>query len=168
MVLHDTCARVLQVQRLRDELSSSRAQLATWDERINQARAACAAWQLESEEAKRKATIAEQQRDEVNIPPNLARASLSISKSQFAVLQRMDFLQALKALRVENKASNSGPYLHSLRKISELRSLSIATLKAIQSQLRSDLEEVEKVKTFDTKRRDDRCLLNELIWLKKK
>ncbi|XP_071637045.1 RING finger protein unkempt isoform X16 [Temnothorax longispinosus] len=110
------------VQRLRDELSSSRAQLATWDERINQARAACAAWQLESEEAKRKATIAEQQRDE-----------------------RMDFLQALKALRVENKASNGGPYLHTLRKTSELRSLSIATLKSIQSQLRSDLEEVEKV-----------------------
>ena len=54
------------MQRLRDELTSSRAQLATWDERINQARAACAAWQLESEEAKRKATIAEQQRDEVS------------------------------------------------------------------------------------------------------
>lgn len=63
-----TCI-VTQVQRLREELTSSRAQLATWDERINQARAACAAWQLESEEAKRKATIAEQQRDEVNIPP---------------------------------------------------------------------------------------------------
>jgi len=105
---------------------------------------------MESEEAKRKATIAEQQRDEVNIPPNLARASLSILKSQFGVLQRMDFLQALKALRVENKASNGGPYLHSLRKISELRSLSIATLKSIQSQLRSDLEEVEKVKAFIT------------------
>lgn len=54
-----------QVQRLRDELTSSRAQLATWDERINQARAACTAWQLESEDAKRKASIAEQQRDEV-------------------------------------------------------------------------------------------------------
>ncbi|XP_032672983.1 RING finger protein unkempt isoform X9 [Odontomachus brunneus] len=113
------------VQRLREELTSSRAQLATWDERINQARAACAAWQLESEEAKRKATIAEQQRDE-----------------------NMDSLQALmqvKALRVENEASSGGPYLHTVRRISELRSLSIATLKSIQSQLRSDLEEVEKV-----------------------
>jgi len=66
------------------------------------------------------------------------------------LLQRRDFLQALKALRVENKASNGGPYLHSLRKISELRSLSIATLKSIQSQLRSDLEEVEKVKALVT------------------
>jgi len=51
----------------------------------------------------------------------------------------------LKALRVENEASNGGPYLHTVRRISELRSLSIATLKSIQSQLRSDLEEVEKV-----------------------
>lgn len=108
-----------EIQRLRDELTSSRAQLATWDERINQARAACAAWQLESEEAKRKANIAEQQRDEA--------------------------LMQIKALRVENETSNGGPYLHSVRRISELRSLSIATLKSIQSQLRSDLEEVEKV-----------------------
>ncbi|OAD54960.1 RING finger protein unkempt [Eufriesea mexicana] len=107
------------VQRLREELTSSRAQLATWDERINQARAACAAWQLESEEAKRKASIAEQQRDE-------------------ALLQ-------VKALRVENEASSGGPYLHTLRRTSELRSLSIAALKSIQSQLRLDLEEVEKV-----------------------
>lgn len=52
----------------------------------------------------------------------------------------------IKSLRVENEASNGGPYLHSVRRISELRSLSIATLKSIQSQLRSDLEEVEKVR----------------------
>ncbi|XP_033213613.1 putative E3 ubiquitin-protein ligase UNKL isoform X4 [Belonocnema kinseyi] len=105
-----------QVQRLRDELTSSRQQLATWDERINQARAACAAWQLESEEAKRKATIAEQQRDE-----------------------------ALKQLRVEKEAANGGPYLHTLKRTSELRSLPLTTLQSIQSQLRSDLEELEKV-----------------------
>ncbi|XP_046622968.1 putative E3 ubiquitin-protein ligase UNKL isoform X4 [Neodiprion virginianus] len=119
-----------QVQRLREELTSSRAQLATWDERINQARAACTAWQLESEEAKRKASIAEQQRDE-----------------------SMDCLQALlqvKALRVENEATVGGPYLHALRRTSELRSLSIATLKSLQSQLRSDLEEVEKVLYLET------------------
>ncbi|XP_015117814.1 RING finger protein unkempt isoform X5 [Diachasma alloeum] len=109
-----------ELQRLREELSSSRAQLATWDERINQARAACAAWHLESEEAKRKASIAEQQRD--------------------------DALMQVKALRVENEASSSnGTYIHTLKGTGELRSLSIATLKSIQSQLRQDLEEVEKV-----------------------
>ncbi|XP_033213612.1 putative E3 ubiquitin-protein ligase UNKL isoform X3 [Belonocnema kinseyi] len=111
-----------QVQRLRDELTSSRQQLATWDERINQARAACAAWQLESEEAKRKATIAEQQRDEFQTE-----------------------LQALKQLRVEKEAANGGPYLHTLKRTSELRSLPLTTLQSIQSQLRSDLEELEKV-----------------------
>ncbi|XP_034935023.1 RING finger protein unkempt homolog isoform X3 [Chelonus insularis] len=109
----------MQVQRLREELTSSRAQLATWDERINQARAACAAWHAESEEAKRKATIAEQQRDEA--------------------------LMQVKALRVENEQSNGGPHLHALKRTSELRNLSITALKTIQSQLRQDLEEVEKV-----------------------
>lgn len=69
---------------------------------------------------------------------------------QFSVFQNMDSLQALmqvKALRVENEASSGGPYLHTVRRVSELRSLSISTLKSIQSQLRSDLEEVEKVRT---------------------
>ena len=61
-------------------MTSSRAQLATWDERINQARAACAAWQLESEEAKRKASIAEQQRDEVNILLFLSFRSMYLQK----------------------------------------------------------------------------------------
>ncbi|XP_076626225.1 RING finger protein unk isoform X8 [Colletes latitarsis] len=107
------------VQRLREELTSSRVQLATWDERINQARAACAAWQLETEEATNRARIAEQQRDEA--------------------------LLKVKALTAENEASSGGPYLHTLRRTNELRSLSIAALKSIQSQLRSDLEEVEKV-----------------------
>lgn len=129
------------MQRLREELTSSRAQLATWDDRINQARAACEAWQLESEEAKRKANIAEQQRDEVRI--------YIIVENLLIILMKELVSQALlqvKALRLENEASNGGPYLHALRRTSELRSLSISTLKSIQSQLRSDLEEVEKVK----------------------
>ncbi|XP_076641105.1 RING finger protein unk isoform X9 [Halictus rubicundus] len=108
------------VQRLREELTSSRAQLATWEERINQARTACTAWQIETEEATSRARIAEQQRDEA--------------------------LLKMKALTAENEASSGGgPYLHTLRRTNELRSLSIAALKTIQSQLRSDLEEVEKV-----------------------
>lgn len=53
------------MQRLREELASSRSKLASWDERIAQARTACEAWQRESEESNRKASIAEQQRDEV-------------------------------------------------------------------------------------------------------
>ncbi|XP_044008883.1 putative E3 ubiquitin-protein ligase UNKL isoform X2 [Aphidius gifuensis] len=112
----------LQLQRLREELTSSRAQLATWDERINQARVACAAWQSESEEAKRKASLAEQQRD--------------------------DALMQVKQLRVENdsQATNGGDsYVNSLKRTGDIRNMSIAGLKSIQSQLRQDLEEIEKV-----------------------
>jgi hypothetical protein len=53
------------MQRLCEELVSSRSKFASWDERINQARSACEAWQREAEESSRKASIAEQQRDEV-------------------------------------------------------------------------------------------------------
>ncbi|XP_044589558.1 RING finger protein unkempt isoform X6 [Cotesia glomerata] len=112
----------LQVQRLREELTSSRAQLATWDERINQARAACSAWQMESEEAKRKASVAEQQRDEA--------------------------LMQVKVLKNENEAVSSSGSSHLLsmkRNNTELRNLSIGTLKSLQTQLRQELEEVEKV-----------------------
>jgi hypothetical protein len=55
------------MQRLCEELVSSRSKLASWDERINQARSACEAWQRETEESNRKASIAEQQRDEVHV-----------------------------------------------------------------------------------------------------
>ncbi|XP_074099048.1 RING finger protein unk isoform X5 [Cotesia typhae] len=112
---------ISEVQRLREELTSSRAQLATWDERINQARAACSAWQMESEEAKRKASVAEQQRDEA--------------------------LMQVKVLKNENEAvsSSGSSHLSMKRNNTELRNLSIGTLKSLQTQLRQELEEVEKV-----------------------
>lgn len=37
------------------------------------------------------------------------------------------------------------PFLHGLRRVSELRTLTMATLKQLQAQLRADLEEIEKV-----------------------
>lgn len=52
----------------------------------------------------------------------------------------------MKAVRVENENSSSGgAYLQSLNRIGELRNMSIGSLKSVQSKLRSDLEEVEKV-----------------------
>jgi hypothetical protein len=48
-------------------LSPNRAAIVTWEERIAQARLACEAWKQEAEESKIKATIASQQRDEVNL-----------------------------------------------------------------------------------------------------
>ncbi|GFG31266.1 hypothetical protein Cfor_03270 [Coptotermes formosanus] len=111
----------LHMQRLCEELVSSRSKFASWDERINQARSACEAWQREAEESNRKASIAEQQRDEV--------CALSQAK---ALQKEVDLLQG-------------SPYLHGLRRVSELKTLSLPTLKSLQAQLRTDLEEIEKV-----------------------
>lgn len=109
----------LHMQRLCEELVSSRSKFASWDERINQARSACEAWQREAEESNRKASIAEQQRDEA--------------------------LSQAKALQKEVDLLQGSPYLHGLRRVSELKTLSLPTLKSLQAQLRSDLEAVEKV-----------------------
>ncbi|XP_075231657.1 RING finger protein unk isoform X2 [Lycorma delicatula] len=113
-----------EVQRLREELAGNRSKLASWEERISQARGACEAWQREAEDANRKANIAEQQRDE------------AVSQAK-ALQQEVDLLQG-------------SPYLHGLRRISELRNLSLATLKSLQAQLRSDLEEIDKVLYLQT------------------
>lgn len=51
-----------------------------------------------------------------------------------------------KALQQEVDLLQGSPYLHGLRRIAELKSLSLAILKSLQSQLRSDLEEIEKVR----------------------
>lgn len=56
-------------------------------------------------------------------------------------------LLQLKALKAENEATNGGgPFIGALGRTSDLKSLSITALKSMQSQLRSDLEEIEKVK----------------------
>lgn len=114
----------LEVARLRDELANSRAQIASWEERISQARTACEAWQRETDEANRKAQIAENQRDD-------------------AIAQR-------KQLQIEIERLQGTPYLHSIRRVSELRSLSLTVLKSIQAQLRADLEEVDNVLYLET------------------
>lgn len=108
-----------EMQRICEELASSRSKLASWDERIAQARSACEAWQRESEESNRKANIAEQQRDE------------AISQAK-ALQKEVDLLQG-------------SPYLHGLRRVSELKTLSLPTLKSLESQLKNDLEEIQKV-----------------------
>nr|CAD7256837.1 unnamed protein product [Timema shepardi] len=107
------------VQRLCEELASSRSKLASWDERITQARTACEAWQREAEETSKKANIAEQQRDEA--------------------------LSQAKALQKEVDLLQGSPYLHGLRRRSELKTLSLSILKSLELQLRNDLEEIEKV-----------------------
>lgn len=113
-----------EINRLREELQTSRAQQACWDERIAQARGACEAWQRESEEASRKVAMAEQQTEEA-----LGRAA---------------------SLRLELEQMQGSPFLQRLRRASDLRGLSLSTLKTLQAQLRSDLEEIEKVLYLET------------------
>jgi hypothetical protein len=54
-------------------------------------------------------------------------------------------LSQAKALQKEVDLLQGSPYLHGLRRVSELKTLSLPTLKSLQAQLRSDLEENEKV-----------------------
>ncbi|XP_033610946.1 RING finger protein unkempt homolog isoform X2 [Cryptotermes secundus] len=54
-------------------------------------------------------------------------------------------LSQAKALQKEVDLLQGSPYLHGLRRVSELKTLSLPTLKSLQAQLRSDLEEIEKV-----------------------
>lgn len=116
----------LEISRLREELASSRAQIASWEERISQARTACEAWQREMEEANRKAQLAESQRDD-------------------ALTQKKQLQMELERERMQGSA-----YVHSIRRVSELRNLSLSVLKNIQAQLRADLEEVDKVLYLET------------------
>lgn len=113
-----------ELSRLREEIQNSRAQQAAWDERIAQARGACEAWERESKEASRKVALAEQQKEE------------ALSKAA--------------NLRQELEQLQGSPFLRALKRVSDLRGLSLSTLKALQAQLRSDLEEIDKVLYLET------------------
>ncbi|XKL60734.1 hypothetical protein PGB90_007791 [Kerria lacca] len=86
----------------------------------------------ETENLQRKLNIAEQQRDE-------------------AVAQAKDLKKEVDLLQ-------GSPYLHGLRRISELKNLSLSALKSLQSQLKNDLEEIEKVLYLQTA---TKCILCE-------
>ena len=49
------------------------------------------------------------------------------------------------ALQKEVDLLQGSPYLHALRRVSELSTLSYSTLESLRSQLLNDLTEVEKV-----------------------
>ncbi|KAL0279512.1 UNVERIFIED_CONTAM: hypothetical protein PYX00_001052 [Menopon gallinae] len=108
-----------EIQRLQNEVLKYKQQVGQWEQMVAQARTACEAWQRDAEENSRKASIAEKQRDEA--------------------------LNQAKNLQKEVESLQKSPFLHGLRRVSELRTLSMATLKQLQAQLRADLEEIEKV-----------------------
>lgn len=51
----------------------------------------------------------------------------------------------VKLLQGELEMRQGGPFIHALHRVSELRTLSLPSLKNLQAQLKSDLEEIEKV-----------------------
>ncbi|XP_044734373.1 putative E3 ubiquitin-protein ligase UNKL [Chrysoperla carnea] len=129
--------------RLREELVTCRAQSQIWEERVTQARTACEAWQRETEEAKRKASIAEAQRDEALT--KLKSIQLELDRLQQTT---SPYIQALRGGNGNvSGAAGSGGVTNSTQ---ELRNLSLSALKSLQTQLRSDLEEVDKALYFET------------------
>ncbi|XP_017770912.1 PREDICTED: RING finger protein unkempt [Nicrophorus vespilloides] len=109
----------IEVAQLREDLSNARLQLASWSDRLLQAKTACDAWQRETEEANRKVAVAEQKIG--------------------------DLVSQYGALKLDYEQAQGGPHLHSIMKVSELSKLSLGALKGIQSKLKQDLEEVDKV-----------------------
>lgn len=100
-------------------MAQARLQLNNWEERLQQARTACEAWKRESEDANRKAKQLE-------------------SKLQETLTQYTSLKQECEQLQ-------DGPHIRRITKVSELSKLSLSVLKSIHSQIRQDLEEIEKV-----------------------
>nr|CAI5822938.1 unnamed protein product [Callosobruchus analis] len=107
------------VSRLREELTNCRIQLSNWEDRLQQARAACEVWQREAEEANRKSQQIE--------------GKLNDTVTQY------------NSLKQEYESLQGGPHIRSITEVSELGKLSLGVLKNLKSQLRQDLEEIEKV-----------------------
>ena len=49
-------------------------------------------------------------------------------------------------LQRELEVMGGGPYLHAVKRVSELKTLSVNILKALEHQLKKDLDEIDKVK----------------------
>lgn len=117
-----------EYNRLREEIANKNAQMLNWEDQIMQATKACEAWKLEMEESNRKTIIAEQQRDEA-----------------------LNNVKHLKE-KLDNFQSNQN-YTNAR----DLRGMSLQKLKNLQTKLRSELEEVEKVLYQETATKCMKC-----------
>ena len=108
-----------EISRLKEELVGTRALLASWEEKINQARTACEAWQKETAMAQKKVEL--------------------------ALKEKGDALSKTALLAKEVEILSGGPHLHVVKRVADLKGMPMNTLKAIEIQLRKDLQEVEKV-----------------------
>lgn len=100
-------------------MAACRLQLSSYEERLQQTRAACDVWQREAEDANRKTQQTDSKYNET--------------------------LTQFNALKQEFDALQGGPHIRSITKVSELSKLSLSVLKNLHAQLRQDLEEIEKV-----------------------
>lgn len=66
-------------------------------------------------------------------------------KSQQVDSKYNETMTQYNALKQELDALQGGPHIRSLTKVSELSKLSLGVLKNLHAQLRTDLEEIEKV-----------------------
>lgn len=110
----------LEIARLREELNQTRNRLSSWDEGMQQARAACDAW--------KKETV------------------ISSKKVEMALKEKDSAMAKVVQLQKEVESLQGGPYLHAVKRVAELKTLPVGVIKAIDWQLRKDLQEVEKVR----------------------
>ncbi|XP_064634085.1 RING finger protein unkempt homolog [Lineus longissimus] len=115
-----------EVQRLREELSSNKAKLASWEEGIAQARSACDAWKKEAEESIRKAKAVEEE------------------KSMIAK-QRDEALKEISTLKQDVELVSGSPFLRCLQRTNDIDKLTLGQLKQIQLQLKLDGERIDKL-----------------------
>lgn len=107
-----------EIKQLKDELTKSLARLATWEENMSHARAACEAWKNESVKISKK--LEEALRDKEN------------------ALAKVSHLQKeLDTLTMES--------MHRSRILSNLKAQPLGQLKAIEWKLKTDLNEVEQI-----------------------
>jgi E3 ubiquitin-protein ligase UNKL len=128
----------VQAKKALDMLSPNRAAIVTWEERIAQARLACEAWKQEAEESKIKATIASQQRDEVNMGFFYASIKLKMSLILQALMQATSLNQELEKMK-------NDPYLVALNRQSDLKSFPMHVLQSLHARLKRDLDEINRV-----------------------
>jgi hypothetical protein len=112
-------SRDAEILRLKDELVTAHARLASWEESIQQARTACEAWKKET--------------------------ALATKKMEQAIKEKESAAVKMNQMQKELDGLTGGPFLHAVGRIEDLKTQPMSILKTIEWQLRKDLQEVEKV-----------------------
>ena len=66
-------------------------------------------------------------------------------KAEAAIKDRESALTKALQLQRDLEVLGGGPHLHAIKRVSELKTLPLNMLKALEMQLKKDLSEVEKV-----------------------